>query len=186
MISDMKWKTIEGQKIENLVDVFKELMKDGEREIHIGSDSQQTGKYTEFVTVVVILEQGKGGRAFYTRERTDRVRSLRERLMKEVWMSVNVGLELNAHIPETNGLTVHIDANPDVRFRSSDYVKELTALVVSQGFKSLLKPDSAPFGSAGTTWEQLFKATDEALYASKRGGRNKVTVWTPRLSGAAA
>ena len=44
----------------------------------------------------------------------------------------------------------------------------------------------APFGAAGSTWEQLFKATDEALYASKRGGRNKVTVWTPRLSGAAA
>jgi two-component system, cell cycle response regulator len=44
----------------------------------------------------------------------------------------------------------------------------------------------APFGSAGQSWEQLFKATDEALYASKRGGRNRVTVWSPRLSGAAA
>jgi two-component system cell cycle response regulator len=43
----------------------------------------------------------------------------------------------------------------------------------------------APFPTAGQTWEALFKATDEALYASKRGGRNRVTVWTPKLQGAA-
>jgi two-component system, cell cycle response regulator len=38
---------------------------------------------------------------------------------------------------------------------------------------------------AGQAWEQLFKATDDALYASKRGGRNRVTVWSPKLQGAA-
>ena len=44
----------------------------------------------------------------------------------------------------------------------------------------------APYPQAGRTWETLFKATDEALYASKRGGRNRVTVWNPRLEGYAA
>jgi diguanylate cyclase (GGDEF)-like protein len=44
----------------------------------------------------------------------------------------------------------------------------------------------ASFPAGGRTWEAMFKATDEALYASKRGGRNRVTVWTPRLQGYAA
>ena len=43
----------------------------------------------------------------------------------------------------------------------------------------------ASFPAAGQTWEALFKATDEALYASKRGGRDRVTAWSPRLQGAA-
>jgi two-component system, cell cycle response regulator len=38
----------------------------------------------------------------------------------------------------------------------------------------------AAFPQAGSQWEDLFRATDEALYASKHAGRNAVTVWTPK------
>ena len=138
---DKTWKTINGQKVEFL-SLFKELVSSGEKSVQIGSDSQQNGKFTELVTVVVVLTPGKGGRAFYTREKLPRIKSLRERLMREVWMSVTVGMILNDFIPEESDLTIHIDANPDVRFKSSNYVKELTGMVVGQGFKAVLKPDS--------------------------------------------
>ncbi len=37
----------------------------------------------------------------------------------------------------------------------------------------------ATFPEGGRTWDELFKASDEALYASKRTGRNKVTTFAP-------
>jgi diguanylate cyclase (GGDEF)-like protein len=43
----------------------------------------------------------------------------------------------------------------------------------------------ATFPQAGRDWDALFKSTDEALYVSKRGGRNRVTVWSPRVGAAA-
>jgi diguanylate cyclase (GGDEF)-like protein len=44
----------------------------------------------------------------------------------------------------------------------------------------------ATFPDSGGGWDELFKAADEALYVSKRSGRNQSNVWTPaaRSSGA--
>jgi two-component system cell cycle response regulator len=37
----------------------------------------------------------------------------------------------------------------------------------------------ATFPDAGTSWEELFKAADDAVYTSKRAGRDRATIWMP-------
>jgi predicted RNase H-related nuclease YkuK (DUF458 family) len=135
------WKTVEGTRILDIQASLEESFK-GLKVVHIGTDSQQDGLSTQFVTVVVIHNPGKGGRAFYTKDTVKRIGSLRERLLQEVWMSVATALEVNPMLNPESELQVHVDANTNTKFKSSKYVKELTSMVVSQGFKAVLKPDS--------------------------------------------
>ena len=133
------WKTLGEIKIPDIVEFVAEASRAGQA-VHLGTDSLQSGRFTQFVTVVVILTPGKGGRVAYRREIVRRITSLRERLLKEVWQSMDLGLQFS---PIVKGdLTVHIDANPVVAHKSSQYVQELVGLVVGQGFKALIKPES--------------------------------------------
>jgi predicted RNase H-related nuclease YkuK (DUF458 family) len=135
-----KWKTLSGDRLDSINDFVMDCVKanGGEKIVHVGTDSLQTGRFTQFVTVLVILTPMKGGRVAYTREVVPRITSLRERLNKEVWKSLGVAMDL----PDSLDLTIHIDANPSEKHMSSKYLQELVGLVVGQGFKALWKPDS--------------------------------------------
>ncbi len=133
----MQWKALSGGKVDDLEAVVASATADGQ-ELHIGTDSLQAGKFTLFVTVCVVHTVGKGGRVLYTKEKVNRITSLRERLFSEAWRSVQVALQLSA---KAGGeITVHLDANPDEKHMSSKYIQELVGLVVGQGFKHLVKP----------------------------------------------
>lgn len=134
-----RWKTLSGDKISDLSGWVRRASALGQ-EVHIGTDSLQTDGMTQFVTVVVIHTPGKGGRVAYTRSVVPKIGSLRARLLREVWESVDLGLVLSEAI--LGPLTVHIDANPEVQFKSSRYIQELVGMVMGQGFRSRVKPEA--------------------------------------------
>jgi hypothetical protein len=134
-----EWRTLTGVPVADVVAFVRESAREGQR-VHVGTDSLQLARHTRFVTVVAILTPGRGGRALWRRETRARIASLRERLLVEVWLSVELGLSLHPVVP--GELSVHIDANPVARHRSSAYVQELVGLVVSQGFRAVIKPES--------------------------------------------
>ena len=136
-----KWKTVDGVRLIDPSHEIREALR-GVKVVYLGTDSQQDKQRTHFVTVIVIHNPGHGGRALYTVESVSRIHSLRERLLREVWMSVQLALEISPLIEEESKLEVHVDANPNTKFRSSKYVKELTSMVVSQGFEAVMKPDA--------------------------------------------
>ena len=139
-----KWRKLSGEKIPDIQEYVKNAVaaNGGSKIVHIGTDSLQTGKFTQFVTVLVLLTvkyDGRegGGQVAYSREVVPRITSLRDRLSKEVWRSMELAMSLPGY-----DLTVHIDANPSPRYKSSKYLQELVGMVVGQGFKALWKPDS--------------------------------------------
>jgi uncharacterized protein len=130
------WKTVSGKPVE-ILEYVAEAAKSGQT-VHIGTDSLQRGRETQFVTVVAVLTAHQGGRAAYTRRIMPRIKSLRERLLKEVWFSVELGMQISDLVK--GDLTIHVDANPSEKHMSSRYVQELVGLAVGQGFKAEIKP----------------------------------------------
>lgn len=151
---EKQWKSLAGGPAVDLRLEVEREVANGATELCIGTDSQQVKRFTEYVTVVVTTRPGKGGRVIFHRERVPRIKSLRERLSREVWMSTSLAMELTAPFDIGSNpiddleLSIHIDANPDPKYRSSEYVQELVGLVVGQGFHAVIKPQSWAAGHA--------------------------------------
>ena len=134
------WKSLSGTEVSDILSAVQALLGEGERVVHIGTDAKHRGFYTDFVTVVALLDPGRGGRVFYQRERVSRMPSLAQKLFREAELSLRVAVALDEVIAQD--IVVHVDVNDDERHRSSKYVQALAGMVVGHGFQVRVKPDA--------------------------------------------
>ena len=132
----MKFQTLYGTPIENIVEYIREYLSTRENvEILIGADSQNIkNRKTIFGTVVALYTKGKGAHVLCSRESLPVMKNTSSRLMLEVWKSV----ELAEYLRE-NGLPrpswIDLDLNPDPKFKSNQVLRQAVGLVEGMGYK---------------------------------------------------
>lgn len=134
------WRSLSGKPVPDLLCAVQELLRRDREEIHVGSDSQNYGTATNYVTVVAVVDPGHGGRVFYQRTSIPRTRSLAHKLFLEAELSLDIALVLSRAI--AHDIVVHVDANEDLKHLSSQYVRSLAGMVMGHGFHVRVKPDS--------------------------------------------
>lgn len=149
----MVW-TRRGQVIkEDLVDylenIFEQNIENGHKlKVCIGTDSQKAGKSFKFATAIVIITQsadgvGKGamviGSTFIEHNRM----SLKERMLKEVYKSIEVAYSIYDLLDLYSvDLEVHADINTNPMHGSNAALKEAIGYIQGMGYGFKVKPDA--------------------------------------------
>ncbi len=148
-ITNKMWRRLDGTQIESpLLDaveqaIIREKAAGHRLKLCIGSDSQVKGNVTEFASVIVFLREKKGGFMFIHNEKSTKTMSLKERMILEVSLSVDVAYALcdllDKHHVE---LEVHADINTDPSFKSNTALREAMGYILGMGFVFKAKPDA--------------------------------------------
>ncbi len=129
-------RTLDGTPISNVVDYIREYISTREGvEILIGSDSQcYSNKKTIYGVVIALYTKGKGAHVLCTREVEPMERNTPNRLLSEVWKSIEI-----AEFLKENGLPkpqwIDIDLNPDPKYKSNSVLRQAVGMVEGMGYK---------------------------------------------------
>ncbi len=115
--------------------------------IVIGSDSEnRTG--VDFVSAVVVLRIGHGGRYFWRRLREDKKYVLRDRIYQEVLLSLKLAEKVIQLLRAQDFLEydfeIHVDVG--VNGETKAMLAEVVGMVRGSGFEAKIKPES--FGAS--------------------------------------
>jgi predicted RNase H-related nuclease YkuK (DUF458 family) len=109
----------------------------------VGTDSQLREEVC-YVTAIIILRAGKGGRFYYIKEREKNKLGLKQRIFYETSKSLSVAAKLAEKLT-VNGLAdldieIHLDVGE--QGETKEIIREVIGMVVGSGFDARIKPDS--------------------------------------------
>jgi predicted RNase H-related nuclease YkuK (DUF458 family) len=128
------FKTLSTNVHVDLVSYIKSyLQKHPETQVLIGCDSQNRKKETLYAIVIGLYKPGKGAHVLYSRFNTIRERENVNRLLNEVWFSVEVAELLKQEVGIV-ATWIDIDLNPDPKYRSNQALASAVGIVTGMGY----------------------------------------------------
>jgi predicted RNase H-related nuclease YkuK (DUF458 family) len=122
---------------------YIQLDSDSKYKLIVGTDSQLREEVC-YVTAIVILREGKGGRFFYNKERERAKLTLKQRIFYETSKSLGVAARLAERLTESGLTDLDIEIHLDVgeQGRTKEIIREVVGMVTGSGFDAIIKPDS--------------------------------------------
>ncbi len=127
-----------------LKDIESVYKKNDNFEIHVGTDSDPSGKKCTVATGIAIRFPGNGCRYYWTRSRmTPEVhKNLGMRLEAEALQSIIVADHLRDFFKNKIKIVIHIDCSDNPKNGSEKYAKRLKSYAAGMGFEVRIKPNS--------------------------------------------
>jgi len=139
----MKFEEVVGDLINFVLEQPEEIYR-----IIVGTDSE--GKeIPDFVSAIVILRKGKGGRYFWKKIKNRKKYTLRTRIYEETMLSLKLAMKLRECIEKKlekirprnyKNLEIHTDIGQVGETR--EMIKEIIGMVRGNGFEVKIKPEA--------------------------------------------
>jgi predicted RNase H-related nuclease YkuK (DUF458 family) len=142
---DASGKQISSNEVIDEIKNFISAVPEANYKIIIGSDSQLYGEgVADFVTAIVVHRIGNGGRYFWRKFEKENTYSLRDRIIKEVMLSLNTSTEILKILEEKIEVKFDFEVHVDVgeNGKTSALISEVTGMIRAYNFNFKTKPES--------------------------------------------
>jgi predicted RNase H-related nuclease YkuK (DUF458 family) len=135
---DKYFRTQQGERVNVIEHTLDQLKKWPNLKMYVGSDSQDYGKITRSVTVVVYRYGHRGAHFVYHRTEDLRARDIRARLMKEAQDTLEAAQIIDSEIP-ISFESLDFDFNTAPKWASNKVLSEVKGWMKGMNYKATFK-----------------------------------------------
>ncbi|MDP2632127.1 MAG: ribonuclease H-like YkuK family protein [Candidatus Curtissbacteria bacterium] len=113
-------------------------------EIIIGTDSEAQNGTADYVSALIVHKKGKGGIYFWSRQKVEKIFSMKQRIWQEALMSLGIAEKLVGDFAGMGlvdlNLEIHVDVGPNGPTR--ELIADIVGMIKANGFRVATKPSS--------------------------------------------